>query len=759
MAYQEIFNSSQFNPMGSFNPLTFGESEEERRRREQEEARQREAMLVSGPVAPPAAPGLTESEVTPGYQYQAPKPQPFRQTLTTDPVTGRQTMKMEGAPQDFTAANPFTPTIAGPMAPAGMTGPTPQEIMRDEEQRRQYEQMMAQPAAPVAPAQSPMMLARAPGTATDVTAGVQAMPQPPAGQAINPETGEFYTPVPAQAAPAAAPAAAPVSGAVSPEQLLQRQMMSQDIQEGPVVRQAVAEGAGPMAMNWFNVIQAAQSDPGAMERIARDPNTPEQWRRVAADQSRMTLQQKRDQERAEIEARKIIQGGGTRLTRAFQDDSEAGSRLKLALYEFFLGSNSQLAKLEASKLTGGWEQVSDSQGNRALVYFQGGRPIKGIGEDEQPIPNSELLKYAGGGAPKFKADIGDTVEATIDGKELKGRVMTVYDARGRGRTVVQSGNQEFPLDTRWKNVRISEAAEKETARKEISLQFDPKIRSMVTAAEQAVKDNAKYGTNVGVVGMDAQNRPIYVDNNTGRILQQDAQGRVTATIGGAVPGGTARRDVQLDVLRTGGQEAVKGVENFSQQTSDRAATASETAGVARRIRTTVDQNPQVVGLLTKKNDKGSDILTAAVAAIDAGLGGSDAIEQAAKQLNLNTSEQAIYEQVKGDLVELALARARENKGQGTFTDFERRLFASTTGDLARNQASAIKYRMEIFEYAAEKQQRKTEFVEDYRLRNPNATAAQINNAFRQFNKEFDDAFEKRMMDTYIRPKQPRVLRG
>lgn len=760
MAYMDFFSGSGFNPMSMmdmFGPST-GESEEERRRREEQELlrqqeeqrqrdllaqqRQQEQMMVAGPVAPAAQPG------------------PVKQTVTFDPVTGEQRMKIEGSVTDLSAANPLTPTVsmpnaqvpvpnimmpnaqvpaptaampvAGPMAPAADTGPTPEEIMRDEEQRRQYEQMMAQPAAgPVAPAAAPMQLAAAPArTMTDVTAGM---------------TGPL----------AAAPAQA-----MSPEQL-QAQMMQQDIQEGPPVRQLVAEGAGPMAMNWFNVVQAAQNDPAAMERIARDPNTPEQWRRVAAGQSRMTLDQKRQQERAQAQANRIIASGDARINRVMErEKSDEGSMLLLAMYEALFGPNSNLAQLEARKLTKSWDQDTDEDGNPVLVQRRGdGLAVQGIGADQQPMSKETLARYSGGGVGLGGKSAGfQKGEFVVD--ELGRPFQTAFNPNNPRRPIVTPiGHNERPQGILVRSTQSPTlAADVQAGKKQVDLVFDPKIRSMVTAAEQAVKDNARYGTNVGVVGMDAQNRPIYVDNNTGKVLQQDAQGRVTATTGGAVPGGTARRDVQLDVLRTGGQEAVKGVENFSQQTSDRAATASETAGVARRIRNTVDQNPQVVGLLTKKNDKGSDILTAAVSAIDAGLGGSDAIEQAAKQLNLNTAEQAVYEQVKGDLVELALARARENKGQGTFTDFERRLFASTTGDIARNQAAAIKYRMEIFEYAAEKQQRKTEFVEDYRVRNPNATAAQINNAFRQFNKEFDEAFEKRMMDTYIRPKQPRVLR-
>lgn len=757
------------------------ETEEERRRREEAERQQR---LVSGPVAPAIAPtpGLTESEVTPGYQYQPARPEPIKQTITIDPVTGQQKMKLEGSVQDLSPANPLTPTVSmpsTPMAPGGMTGPTPEEIMRDQEQRRQYEIMMAQPQAMAAPAVTgpaePTMLARAPTTTmTDVTAGTTGPVVPP-GQAINPETGELYTPVPAAAtAPSAAPAAGggavlPVSTTVtapapSAADVAQRQMMAQDIQEGPVVRQAVAEGAGPMAMNYFNIVQAAQNDPAAMERIARDPNTPEQWRRVAAGQSRMTLDQKRQQERAEAQAKRIIASGDARINRVMErEKSDEGSRLLLAMYEFLLGPNSSLAKLEARKLTMSWDQDTDEDGNTVLVQRRGdGLAVQGIGADQQPMSTETLAKYSGGGVGLGGKSAGfQKGEFMVDENGMP--FQTAFNPNNPRRPIITPiGHNEKPKGRLVRSTQSGElAADVQASKKQVDLVFDPKIRSMVTAAEQAVKDNAKYGTNVGVIGMDAQNRVIYVDNNTGRVLQQDSEGRVTATTGGAVPGGTARQDVKLDVLRTAGQEAVKGVENFSQQTSDRAGTAAETAGVARRIRNSVDQNPQVVGLLTKRTDKGTvfdRVINAAVASIDAGLGGSDAIEQAAKQLNLSVPEQTIFEQVKGDLVELALARARENKGQGTFTDFERRLFASTTGDIARNQAAAIKYRMEIFEYAAEKAQRKTQFVEEYRLQNPNATVGRINNAFREYNKPFDEAFEKRLTDTYIRPKKEQVLR-
>jgi hypothetical protein len=223
------------------------------------------------------------------------------------------------------------------------------------------------------------------------------------------------------------------------------------------------------------------------------------------------------------------------------------------------------------------------------------------------------------------------------------------------------------------------------------------------------------------------------------LLQQGAQQEANIATGAAI-------------TTTRGQEVVKNVEKLSNDTATTADAAGQTAVVARRIRTSITDNPEIPGMLTKTNKQGLNVITAALAAVDAGLGGSDAIEAALKQMNFDPRQIAVFDQIKGDLTELALARARENKGQGTFTDFERRLFAQTTGDIARNPLSAIQYRMEIFEYAADKAVRKSEWIEDYRANKPNATAGQIQNAWRTENKKADEEFEKRLRETYISPK-------
>lgn len=42
---------------------------------------------------------------------------PITQTIKTNPVTGEQEMTIKGSPQDLSAANPLTPTVAGPVSP------------------------------------------------------------------------------------------------------------------------------------------------------------------------------------------------------------------------------------------------------------------------------------------------------------------------------------------------------------------------------------------------------------------------------------------------------------------------------------------------------------------------------------------------------------------------------------------------------------------------------------------------------------------
>ena len=88
---------------------------------------------------------------------QQEEPTPVKQTITTDPQTGEQTMKIEGSARDLSAANPLTPTVTGPIAP------TEEQLRPQQEQFAQQFQQYRQPMPgqpPVANQQPPVAMQR-----------------------------------------------------------------------------------------------------------------------------------------------------------------------------------------------------------------------------------------------------------------------------------------------------------------------------------------------------------------------------------------------------------------------------------------------------------------------------------------------------------------------------------------------------------------------------------------------------------------------
>ena len=59
---------------------------------------------------------------------------PVKQTITTDPVTGAQTVKIEGSAYNLSSANPATPTVSGPVSP----NDTYQRMIQAESGGRQF---------------------------------------------------------------------------------------------------------------------------------------------------------------------------------------------------------------------------------------------------------------------------------------------------------------------------------------------------------------------------------------------------------------------------------------------------------------------------------------------------------------------------------------------------------------------------------------------------------------------------------------------
>ena len=241
-----------YNPTYQQDPYE-GLSDEERKRRQEEEARAAamadEAVASGGGYREPPSIGdiagqafdrrmgsLTDRLNTakgyftdpraalqqrlgvPGPEVDA-EPTPVKQTITTDPQTGEQKVKIEGSARDLSAANPLTPTIVGPVSP---------------EQQAQQEQQMAQQMAQYrVPQAQPRTMAPPPEQAP-----------PPQGQPQQaPPSPMFMAPKPPTAvAPGQMPATLPAQGPIPAEAANQAVEIPGLPKIGPAVQLA-----GPMS--------------------------------------------------------------------------------------------------------------------------------------------------------------------------------------------------------------------------------------------------------------------------------------------------------------------------------------------------------------------------------------------------------------------------------------------------------------------------------------------------------------------------------
>ena len=234
------------------------ETEEERRRREEEE-RQREIEMMANtgmglPAGAPASRSLGDiagaymnkrvdqagqrvADV--GEMFTDPQaavekrlgmtggavdtePTPVKQTITTDPTTGEQKMKIEGSVRDLSAANSLTPTVTGPAVPTAMppaAAPQAAPQMAAPQPRPMPTPVPAQlPAAgPINPNAPRPEIGQVPTPGPGVQVAGPATAVPPTTMAAAPAGGQTPAAVAAapgasvaqiaQAAPAAAPAA------------------------------------------------------------------------------------------------------------------------------------------------------------------------------------------------------------------------------------------------------------------------------------------------------------------------------------------------------------------------------------------------------------------------------------------------------------------------------------------------------------------------------------------------------------------------
>jgi soluble lytic murein transglycosylase len=482
------------------------ESDEERRQREAQEA-----------AARAQADGQAQAQAAARTQAQAAAQQPVKQTVTYNP-DGTKEMTIRGTPEALSPMNPNTPTVSGPVNPEDVF----KRMQQVESGNRDFDaqgrpitspagamyrnQVMpataANPGYGIRPAQAQTpeeynrvgqeyyqaMLQKFGGDTQKAAAAYNAGPgrvqqniQANQGQmnvAQLPRETQGYLQKIGQAVSNIIPSAqaGTVPTAMPPGQNARDdRMMRPTVPVAPtapvampppdsVINNQVAqyEQRQAPALNLppdpFQQYLNLQDNPKDLINFGYDATVPDNLQKRARVRAQELLTQEQGLNTAKEKLPTMTE---TEIARALREKTTGGSYVKAVLFGLLGMENSAMA--EAAKLGIGREQSFTLDGKPVMVKVAAnGTPIEGYSpETGRALTAKELVMSMGGGASKVKPDVStQDVEATIDGKKIKGRVVTTYNAQNQPTTRVESGGKFYEYNGAWNPVSISAAATK-----------------------------------------------------------------------------------------------------------------------------------------------------------------------------------------------------------------------------------------------------------------------------------------------------------
>jgi soluble lytic murein transglycosylase len=494
----------QYDEMG--NVIGQYESDEERRQREAQEA-----------AARAQADGQAQAQAAARTQAQAAAQQPVKQTVTYNP-DGTKEMTIRGTPEALSPMNPNTPTVSGPVNPEDVF----KRMQQVESGNRDFDaqgrpitspagamyrnQVMpataANPGYGIRPAQAQTpeeynrvgqeyyqaMLQKFGGDTQKAAAAYNAGPgrvqqniQANQGQmnvAQLPRETQGYLQKIGQAVSNIIPSAqaGTVPTAMPPGQNARDdRMMRPTVPVAPtapvampppdsVINTQVAqyEQRQAPALNLppdpFQQYLNLQDNPKDLINFGYDATVPDNLQKRARVRAQELLTQEQGLNTAKEKLPTMTE---TEIARALREKTTGGSYVKAVLFGLLGMENSAMA--EAAKLGIGREQSFTLDGKPVMVKVAAnGTPIEGYSpETGRALTAKELVMSMGGGASKVKPDVStQDVEATIDGKKIKGRVVTTYNAQNQPTTRVESGGKFYEYNGAWNPVSISAAATK-----------------------------------------------------------------------------------------------------------------------------------------------------------------------------------------------------------------------------------------------------------------------------------------------------------
>jgi len=647
-----------YDQLGSF---FVGETEEERRRREEEEA--------------------------------AKNAVPFKQTIVTDPVTGKQTMKMEGAVEDFTAANPLTPTVTGPVAPGTMT-------QREEMPTEQY---VGTPG--FNPAAAPVTFSDIRGQEVNLQPQVAGQPTMSVSAPVAPTTtaptmeGVMAGPPREAMMPTEAPAAG--APAKSQAQLELERRQAQQPTTAPTA-EGLAMGPQTSAMTetaWADRFISAQQDPNQMAALQADPNQPEWLRRLAADQNYQAVKQQKDQQRVENKVTKAIETGDMLgLAREIKKSGEEGSIIKAYLYSRF-GLN-DLAKQEQEKLGAGlkWETSVDSKGNTALVQYSGdGLPLKGFDATGKELTSQQLAGYGSQGALMKGAQAGSTLFIDPVTKQSLSKVDTLrgpiyYNARGE--RVIPQG-QPYPLNT-GSNIELQNTLQLQKIRNDLE---GKKASERIKTLEGLNAVRLKEGQapfSLADVGLDASGNFTTRGGATPAAqpatATQPATAAQPATAGSSVKSTTTTTPpvpaTVSTVETTGSIERAAKTNEASQkifaekrvgEILDEGSQGGEVARIRREQLDTIRDNPSILGIYQGRGDnydRARNVITNVISGAY-GEENSGKLRDDLKAISISPAEKAALENFANLNMQINTKTLKANTGGGQISGAEQKINKET----------------------------------------------------------------------------------
>jgi len=600
-------------------PFATGETEEERRRRLEAEA----AAAAPGPVAPT----------------------PVKQTITYDPVTGEQRMKIEGSVTDLSAANPFTPTVQAP----GEMG-----------------RGMPAPVAPAAP-----MAAAAPVAERQLPPGVQMVDGKLKLAPV--EIGEGVQ--------LAGPMVPGVIKEKAPEVVTAAQLGSQQfpMTPAPAVAAPPAPAPAPEAATAFNpntfqdrfVAAASDKDITNLSNLYQTTQDPVQ-KQIAGIALRDQLSKQVGEEKGRQELAGMSEND---IARLLKSKTEEGSWAKMLLLGFI---SPDLAGKEAAKLglNDKWAVGQDASG-RALIYkTRDGIPLEGYDSTTGArMSATDLITAVGSGQRKLDIVGGTYVN------DKTGEVGRVVTDQKTGISYIQTDSGRQPMagfrpQASGGTLDMQRVAQVQKQNVDLAGDWAKTQMRVQSAGPEAANKylgefNAKYGTNYTLSQLSGG--PPQIDMNTGQIMGPVA--RPTAAAGPVAPAAAAVPQVDAAAV---------------------ARAQGDLASIDREIKRLGPKDTERLQILQQERAKAVQRIQSAGGAVspaerEAALKVSTAVAEAAGKapIEVDTTQKKAGIETGAIVEREKLKPGAKAEGEQVATDVKNQAFADRTYDLFKPINEAI----------------------------------------------------------------------